>query len=154
MGLIFRKAKKSDVISIVQMLADDPLGQKREAFATPLPPQYYTAFENINQDSNQELVVVENMDKKIIGTLQLSFIPYLTYQGGIRAQIEAVRIHKNYRGQGLGENFFKWAINRAKERGAHVLQLTTDKKRPDAIRFYEKLGFKPSHEGMKLHFNT
>ena len=154
MGLNFRKAKKSDVISIVQMLADDPLGQKREAFATPLPPQYYTAFENINQDSNQELVVVENMDKKIIGTLQLSFIPYLTYQGGIRAQIEAVRIHKNYRGQGLGENFFKWAINRAKERGAHVLQLTTDKKRPDAIRFYEKLGFKPSHEGMKLHFNT
>ena len=136
------------------MLADDPLGQKREAFANPLPQKYYTAFENINKDQNQELMVVENEAKEIIGTLQLTFIPYLTYQGGIRAQIEAVRIHKAYRGKGLGKQFFEWAINRAKEKGAHVLQLTSDKKRPDAIRFYEKLGFRASHEGMKLHFNN
>ena len=152
MDLIFRKATKADVFFIVQMLADAPLGQKREAFATPLPKKYYTAFEYISADTNQELMVVENEVQAIIGTLQLTFIPYLTYQGGVRAQIEAVRIHKDFRGKGLGKQFFKWAINRAKERGAHVLQLTSDKKRPDAIRFYEKLGFKGSHEGMKLHF--
>lgn len=151
MELNFRKATKSDVIFIVEMLADDPLGQKREAYATPLQKKYYTAFENISKDTNQELMVVENEAMDIIGTLQLTFIPYLTYQGGVRAQIEAVRIHKDYRGKGLGEQFFIWAINRAKTKGAHVLQLTSDKKRPSAIRFYEKLGFKASHEGMKLH---
>lgn len=82
----------------------------------------------------------------------MSFIQYLTYQGGVRAQIEAVRIGREYRGQGFGERFFQWAIERAKERKAHVLQLTTDKQRPNAVRFYENLGFKASHEGMKLHF--
>ena len=75
----------------------------------------------------------------------------MTYQGGVRAQIEAVRIRKEQRGKGYGELLFKWAIERAKERDAHVLQLTTDKKRPEAINFYQKLGFKASHEGMKLH---
>jgi len=151
MNLHFRKATKKDVYFIVQMLADDPLGQLREKFMDPLPEQYYLAFEKINVDSNQDLMIIENEEEEIVGTLQLSFIPYLTYQGGIRAQIEAVRIHKKYRGQGLGEQFFQWAIQRAKEKGAHVLQLTTDKKRPDAIRFYERLGFVASHEGMKLH---
>jgi GNAT superfamily N-acetyltransferase len=82
----------------------------------------------------------------------LSFIQYLTYRGGIRAQIEAVRIRKDKRGLGIGKTMFKWAINRAKERNAHLLQLTTDKKRPKAIKFYEDLGFKATHEGMKIHF--
>lgn len=152
MQLNFRKATKTDVHYIVEMLADDELGMKREDFKTPLPPAYLRAFEVIDQDSNQELIVVEE-SQEIIGTLQLSFIQYLTYQGGIRAQIEAVRIRQDHRGKGLGEKFFQWAIQRAKERQAHVLQLTTDKQRPDALRFYEKLGFKASHEGMKLHFN-
>ena len=92
-------------------------------------------------------------DLEIIGTLQLSFIQYLTYRGGIRAQIEAVRIRKDKRGLGIGKVMFEWAINRAKARKAHLLQLTTDKKRPKAIKFYEELGFKQSHEGMKMHFN-
>lgn len=152
MKISFRKAKKSDVFSIVKMLADDPLGSKREDFSDSLPEKYYRAFAQIVQDTNQELMVVENREQQIIGTLQLTFIPYLTYQGGVRAQIEAVRIKKEFRGKGLGEQFFQWAINRAKEKGVHVLQLTSDKKRPDAIRFYEKLGFKATHEGMKLHF--
>jgi len=103
MNLHFRKATKKDVYFIVQMLADDPLGQLREKFMDPLPEQYYLAFEKINVDSNQDLMIIENEEEEIVGTLQLSFIPYLTYQGGIRAQIEAVRIHKKYRGQGLGE---------------------------------------------------
>jgi GNAT superfamily N-acetyltransferase len=149
----FRKAKKTDVPKIVQLIANDKLGKLREDYQVPLPEKYYTAFDHIDKDENQELIVIEDDEKVIIGTLQLSFIQYLTYQGGIRAQIEAVRIREDQRGKGIGEQLFRWAIARAKERGAHVLQLTTDKKRPEALKFYEKLGFIASHEGMKLHFD-
>ena len=150
----FRKAIINDISKIVEMIADDELGKTREDFRIPLPNEYYEAFENIDTDKNQELIVVENENFEIIGTLQLSFIQYLTYQGGIRTQIEAVRIRKDQRGMGLGKKMFEWAINRAQERKAHLLQLTTDKKRPKAIRFYENLGFKTSHEGMKMHFEN
>ena len=148
----FRKATECDLPQIVEMIADDELGQTRENFQIPLPPEYLNAFKHIDTDQNQELIVVENEAFEIIGTLQLSFIQYLTYQGGVRAQIEAVRIRKDKRGMGIGKQMFKWAIDRAKERKAHLLQLTTDKKRPNAVRFYEDLGFKPTHEGMKMHF--
>ena len=147
----FRKAAKSDVVEIVRMIADDELGKTRENFQIPLPEEYVLAFEKINSDKNQELIVVEDDSSEIIGTLQLSFIQYLTYRGGVRSQIEAVRIRKDKRGLGIGKIMFEWAIKRAKERKAHLLQLTTDKKRPEAIKFYENLGFKASHEGMKLH---
>ena len=152
--MIFRKATKQDLPKIIEMIANDKLGQLREDFQNPHPSKYYQAFENIDQDKNQELMVIENENKEIIGTLQLSFIQYLTYQGGIRAQIEAVRIREDQRGKGIGEQLFKWAIKRSKERRAHLLQLTTDKKRPEAIHFYAKLGFIASHEGMKLHFEN
>ncbi len=152
MKMKFRKATKNDVADIVAMIADDELGKTRENFQIPLPSEYLTAFENIDTDENQELVVVENENSEIIGTLQLSFIQYLTYRGGIRAQIEAVRIRKDQRGLGIGKAMFEWAINRAKERNAHLLQLTTDKKRPKAKKFYADLGFKATHEGMKIHF--
>ncbi|NKI32682.1 GNAT family N-acetyltransferase [Croceivirga thetidis] len=147
-----RPANKNDVAAIVEMLANDKLGSQREEFRNPLPNAYLKAFESINTDPYQELVVMEDESEMVIGTLQLSFIQYLTYQGGIRAQIEQVRIHESQRGKGLGKVLFEWAINRSKERGAHLVQLTTDKKRPDALRFYESLGFKASHEGMKLKF--
>jgi GNAT superfamily N-acetyltransferase len=137
----FRKATSKDVSIIVEMIADDELGKKRENFKIPLPKEYIIAFENINSDENQELIVVENDGLETIGTLQLTFIQYLTYRGGIRAQIEAVRIRKDKRGLGIGKIMFEWAINRAKDKGAHLLQLTTDKKRPKAIKFYENLGF-------------
>ena len=149
----FREATKNDLLQIVEMITDDELGKTRENYQIPLPVEYLNAFEKINSDENQELIVVENEDLEIIGTLQLSFIQYLTYRGGIRAQIEAVRIRNDKRGLGIGKIMFEWAINRAKERKVHLLQLTTDKKRPKAIKFYEKLGFKQSHEGMKMHFN-
>ena len=148
----FRKATKNDVSKIVEMIADDELGKTRENYQIPLPTEYLVAFENINTDENQELIVVENENSEVIGTLQLSFIQYLTYRGGIRAQIEAVRIRKDQRGLGIGKTMFEWAIQKAKERNAHLLQLTTDKKRPKAIKFYEDLGFKATHEGMKIHF--
>lgn len=147
-----RKAESNDLASIVEMIADDLLGKKRENFQVPLPKEYLDAFEKIQSDKNQELMILEDENAEVIGTLQLSFIQYLTYRGGIRAQIEAVRIRKDKRGLGIGKILFEWAIERAKERKAHVLQLTTDKQRPDAIRFYEELGFISTHEGMKLHF--
>lgn len=148
----FRNATKNDLEHIVAMIADDELGKKRENYQLPLPKAYISAFEQIISDKNQELIVVENEQNEIIGTLQLSFLQYLTYQGGIRAQIEAVRIRKDQRGKGIGKKMFLWAIERAKEKGAHLIQLTSDKQRPKAIQFYETLGFKASHEGMKLHF--
>ena len=148
----FREANKDDISSIVQLIADDELGSKRENFTLPIPIEYKIAFDKIDSDENQELIVVENELLEIIGTLQLSFIQYLTYQGGIRAQIEAVRIRKDKRGLGIGKAMFEWAIIRAKERKAHLIQLTTDKKRLDAIKFYKDLGFINSHQGMKMHF--
>jgi GNAT superfamily N-acetyltransferase len=148
----FRKATRNDLAKIVEMIADDELGKTRENYQIPLPTKYLIAFENIDTDQSQELIVVENENSEIIGTLQISFIQYLTYSGGIRAQIEAVRIRKDQRGLGIGKTMFEWAISRAKERNAHLLQLTTDKKRPKAIKFYEELGFKATHEGMKMHF--
>lgn len=146
-----RKATKKDIPTIVEMLVNDKLGSLREDYQEPLPQKYYNAFINIDTDPNQELMVIENESHQVIGTLQLSFIQYLTYQGGIRAQIEAVRIHEEYRSKGIGKLLFEWAIQKATEKGAHVLQLTTDKKRPEALHFYQKLGFEASHEGMKLH---
>ncbi|RNC89737.1 MAG: GNAT family N-acetyltransferase [Allomuricauda sp.] len=150
--MVIREARKEDVPSIVEMLANDKLGSQREQFQNPLPASYNEAFERIKTDPNHELVVLEDASGTLIGTLQLSFLPYLTYQGGTRAQIEQVRIHENQRGKGLGKMLFEWAINRAKEKGAHLVQLTTDKKRPEALKFYESLGFQASHEGMKLKF--
>ena len=147
----FRKATKSDVPSIVEMLANDELGKIRENYKDPLPKEYLRAFNAIDSDPNQELMVLENKHRNIVGTFQMSFIPYLTYRGGLRAQIEAVRIRQEYRGQGMGKAMLQWAIKRAQERKAHVLQLTTDKQRPEAMKFYEDLGFKPTHEGMKMH---
>lgn len=146
-----RKATREDVPFIVAMLADDKLGKKREDYRDPLPTKYFDAFDKIDADPNQNLIVAED-NGEVIGTAQLSFIPYLTYQGGVRAQIEAVRIKASRRGSGLGELLFKWMIAKAEDEGAHVLQLTTDKQRPDALRFYEKLGFNATHEGMKMHF--
>lgn len=149
--MLIRQAKDEDVSAIVAMLANDTLGRLREDFQNPLAQSYLRAFDKIDNNPNQELVVMEAEDGSIVGTLQLSFLQYLTYQGGMRAQIEQVRIHENFRGKGLGKLLFQWAIDRSKEKRAHVVQLTTDKKRPDALRFYEELGFEASHEGMKLH---
>jgi GNAT superfamily N-acetyltransferase len=148
----FRKATENDIFIIVEMMADDLLGKKRENFQTPLPISYINAFKKINADENQELIVLENEKLEVIGTLQLSFIQYISYCGGIRAQIENVFIRKEQRGLGIGKKMFEWAINRAKEKNAHMVQLTSNKVRSRAIKFYENLGFKATHEGMKLHF--
>ena len=149
--MTFRKATKTDVPAIVALLADDILGAKREDARHPLPDCYMNAFGNIEEDKNQELIVADDEKGMIVGTLQLTFIQYLNYKGGIRALIESVRIHKEFRGKALGSEMIGWAVERSKERGAHIIQLTTDKQRPEAIKFYEKLGFVASHEGFKMH---
>jgi len=150
--LRFRRAVRGDLPAIVAMLADDPIGAKRENFVLPLPNAYGDAFDAIDRDPNNELVVADAGDGRAIGVLQLTFIPYLTYQGGWRALIEGVRVAADHRSSGVGRRLFQWALQRARDRGCHVVQLTSDKARPDAIRFYESLGFVATHEGMKLHF--
>jgi len=149
-GISIRTATRDDLPAIIAMLANDHLGSKRERNADPLPDVYYRAFDAIDGDPNNEVVVAER-DGKVIGTLQLTLIPNLTYQGGVRALIEGVRVDSTVRSVGIGRILFEWAIDQAKQRGCHMVQLTADKTRPDAHRFYESLGFSASHEGMKLH---
>ncbi len=147
--LTFRLAAEDDLIAIIQMLADDSLGALREKIEMPLLEAYLQAFVRIKNDGNQELTIAE-INGEIVGTFHLTFIQYLTHQGGLRAQIEAVRVSSAHRGKGIGTQLFSYAIGRAKQKGCYLVQLTTDKQRPRAIRFYETLGFVATHEGMKL----
>ena len=149
MQLEFRQATESDLEQLVSMLSDDELGALREDNSSPLNPDYLSAYSQIESDPNNELAVME-VDGEIAGMLQLTFIPYLTHIGSWRCLIEGVRVHSRYRGQGLGKQFLKWAISRAKDRNCSIVQLTSDKTRPAAIHFYETLGFKATHEGFKL----
>lgn len=146
----FRLATRSDLPSIVRLLADDGLGSQRERYEDPLPAPYYSAFEQIHSDPNHELIVAER-NGEVIGTLHLMYLPSISYQGGLRAQIESVRVDKRFQSQGIGGEMMKWTMERAKKRGAHIVQLTTHKTREDAHRFYERLGFKETHLGMKLN---
>lgn len=149
MQLRYRVAKPADLENLVALLSNDPLGSKREDSTTPLNDAYTAALNAIEDDPNNELLVVE-LESSLVGMLQITFIPYLTHIGSWRCLIEAVRIHSDFRGQGIGEQMLKYAIKVAKDRGCSIVQLTSDKQRPDAIRFYEKLGFKATHEGFKL----
>ncbi len=148
-----RLARRDDVPCVVRMLADDAIGATRERAETPLPDEYWTAFEAIDADPRQNLIVAL-LDDKIVGTLQLTFIPYLTHRGGERALIEGVRVDAAQRGGGVGRQMLEWVIEQARERGCRMVQLTTDKRRPDARRFYESLGFVASHEGMKRSLDS
>lgn len=133
------------------MLADDVLGAAREQYASPLPQSYYEAFEAIDRDPNHELIVGE-LDARVVAALQLTCIPDLSRRGSWRAVIEGVRVDSSLRSGGIGRKLVEWAIDRAREKGCGLVQLTSDKRRRDAIRFYESLGFVASHEGMKLEF--
>ncbi len=145
-----REAVRADVPTIVSLLADDDLGRQRESVEDPLDPSYLEAFDAIDADPNHLLVVLEE-DGEVDGCLQLSFLPYLTFRGGWRAQIEGVRIASRSRGTGRGRLLFQWAIEEARRRNCHLVQLTTNAERPDALAFYEALGFQVSHQGLKLY---
>ena len=144
--VIFRDARREDVPAIVALLADDILGAEREAAADEA---YQAAFEQVESDPRSRLIVAEE-DGQVAGTLQLNMLPGLSRRGTLRAQIEGVRVAAAFRGRGLGRAMIEWAIGVAREQGCGLVQLTSDKRRPDALRFYESLGFTASHEGFKL----
>lgn len=147
--LKFRAAKIEDLAAIVAMLADDILGKDREDSRTPPNPRYVSALQAIIADPNQMQVVAE-LNGELVGTMQLSFIPGIARMGAWRGQIEGVRTRAGHRGAGIGQAMFEWAIEESRQRGCSLVQLTTDKDRPDAHRFYEKLGFVATHLGYKL----
>lgn len=147
--ITFRHAQAADLPILIAMLADDQLGQTRESASLPLDPSYLAAFAAIESDPNQQLIVAVS-DNQIVGSLQLTFIPGLARRGAWRGLIEAVRVAAAHRNAGIGQQLFDWAIAQCKARGCQLVQLTTDKTRTDAHRFYQRLGFVNSHEGYKL----
>lgn len=154
-GGIFRlrQASPADLPAIVRLLADDSLGAGRERAGDMAP--YERAFAAIDADPSHLLIVGEllpagNAQAPVVATFQLSFLPGISRQGAWRAQIEGVRVADSLRGQGLGNVMVQWAIDESRRRGCTLMQLTTHKTRRAAHRFYERLGFEASHEGMKL----
>ncbi len=145
--VVLRRARREDIPAIVAMLADDALGGTRES-TDDLSP-YYAAYDEIGDDPNNLLLVAES-GGHIVGTLQVNILRGLARKAAKRAQIEAVRVSSAYRGRGFGEQIFRAAIAMARQQGCALVQLTTDKSRKDAHRFYERLGFQSTHEGMKL----
>lgn len=143
---VFRDATHADLEKIVKLLADDVLGATRES--AEVNEHYEAAFAAIEADPNNRLIVAD-AGGDVIATCQLTYIPGLTYMGSSRAQIEGVRVAGDLRGHGVGHAMLAYAIEEARRRGCRVVQLTTDRQRPEAIRFYQKVGFRPSHMGLR-----
>jgi ribosomal protein S18 acetylase RimI-like enzyme len=143
--VIFRSATEADLPAIVALLADDEIGAGREGESD----RYLTAFRDVSADPRNHVVVAE-VGGEVAGTLQLTYIPGLSRMGTERAHIEGVRVASAHRGRGLGREMISWAVDQAKRRGCGLVQLTSDKRRTDAIRFYASLGFESTHEGLKL----
>jgi ribosomal protein S18 acetylase RimI-like enzyme len=144
-----RRAVAADLPGIIALLADDDLGRGREDTSAAALPRYAAAFAGLASDPNQ-VPVVMMIDGRVAGYLQITFIPGLSRQGMWRGLIESVRIDKALRGQGLGDQLMRFAIEQCRAKGCKLVQLTTDKTRADAHRFYIRIGFVASHEGMKL----
>ncbi|HEX6873964.1 MAG TPA: GNAT family N-acetyltransferase [Micromonosporaceae bacterium] len=145
--MIFREAVPADLPAIVALLADDVLGRSRDA--TVMDEAYERAFGEIEADPRNLLMVAEQ-EGQVVACLQVTYIPGLGRHGAERALVEAVRVRSDRRGQGIGAQLMHWVIDAARQRGCALVQLTTDKSRHDAHRFYTRLGFVASHEGMKL----
>ena len=149
-SLIIRPARKEDVREIVHLVnAGGPGGKPRGVIPDPFPLYYFETFEKISANPSCRLMVAE-MEGKVIGTFQLNFLTYLAAKGRDDIQVEAIHVKQEYRGQGIGTEMMKWVIAEAKRRNCRRIQLTSDKTRQDAHRFYERCGFKATHEGMKL----
>jgi GNAT superfamily N-acetyltransferase len=141
-----RRASAADVPALVRLMADDAISAGRES--ADLAP-YERAFARIDSDPDQLLVVGE-VDGEPACTLQLTVIPGLARGGALRGQVEAVRVRSDLRRRGIGDALLRWAADELRSRGCAVAQLTTDKRRHDAHRFYARLGWANSHEGFKL----
>ncbi|ETA51121.1 GNAT family N-acetyltransferase [Ponticoccus alexandrii] len=146
---MMRRATRADLPAIVALLADDTLGAGREDASLPLNAAYLSAFEAIERDENQFFAVAEQ-DGALLGCLHLTFLPGISRLGAWRGQVESVRVAAATRGSGLGRRMLEWAAETARARGCTLVQLTTDKTRPEAHRFYESLGYQPTHIGYKL----
>ena len=144
----FRIATENDLPAIFALMADDEISRAREGHQATVTPNALAAFREIDADANNELWVAE-LDGAVIATLQLTFIPGLARDGLKRAQVESVRVHSDHRSQGVGEKLLEAAMDRARARGCAMMQLTTDTRRAAAQRFYGRLGFEPTHVGMK-----
>lgn len=147
--MVIREAVQDDVEAIRALLADDKLGAGREDLSAEGLAHYKEAFDEIARDARNHLMVAEQVGV-VVGVYQVTYIPYLSRGGNERALIEAVRVSSSLRGHGIGRKMMEFALEAARVRGCLLAQLTTDKTRPDAHRFYESLGFTASHEGMKL----
>lgn len=147
--ILIRKAEKNDIEAILQIMLEDMIGEKEDYDGNKIHENYIKAFETINRNDWQYLAVaVQN--SKVIGTFQLSFIPNIIYTGALICLVEAVLVSSEYRGKGIGSYMMKWAIDTAKEKGCRLVELTSNKLRNDAHRFYKQLGFIATHEGFKL----
>lgn len=152
-GIKIREAVINDLPYIIKLMADDTLGRERENYTTPLNQCYIDAFNHIRDDKNSILLV--SCDKeKAIGCLQITFTQYLSHKGSMRATIENVHVDESYRNLGIGTQLMKYALSLAKDKNCSIVQLTSNKTRKDAHRFYERLGFHATHEGMKLSFES
>lgn len=149
---LFRAATEDDLLGIVRLYADDVLRAESEVTTAPLDPRYARAFAEIARDRNQLLAVADDAGE-LVGTLQLTFIPGLMFRGAWRGQIESVRVASARRGQDLGERLVRWAVELCRERGCATVQLMSTAGRTDAHRFYERLGFEPTHTGFKLQLD-
>jgi GNAT superfamily N-acetyltransferase len=148
--LTCRIATRSDVPVILELLADDEVSRTRDgAVSETADAAHWAAFEAIDADPRNELIVADD-DGEVVGTFQLTFTPSLSRGGRERMTIEAVRVRSDRRGRGVGRWMMEWALDRGRERGCGIAQLTTDKRRSDAHRFYESIGFRATHEGMKM----
>ena len=146
----FRDMRRDDLLDVIRLLADDVLGQNRETASEGIDPAYAEAFDAIERDANNRLIVAD-VSGEVIGCMQLTIIPHLTFKGGTRLQIEGVRVDKRYRSQKIGAAMIDWAIAFGRTEDCHVVQLTSNKDREDALRFYEERGFQASHVGFKLY---
>jgi GNAT superfamily N-acetyltransferase len=148
-SVAFRRAVPDDLPRIVALLADDPIGRVRENAGPQLDARYRDAFAAIERDANH-LLAVADRGGNVVGVLQLSFIPGLTRRGMWRGQVEGVRVAADERAGGIGRAMIEWAIEECRRHGCGLVQLTSDKRRSAAHRFYDSLGFEATHQGYKL----
>ena len=148
-NILMRRATENDLPQMIGLLANDALGREREVNQTPVLPAYLEAFRRIDADGSNDLIVA-CVEEQVVGLMQLTVTPHLTYQGGVRGTIEGVRVDLRHRGRGIGRQMLGWAIEYFRERGCHLVQLTTNIRRPEAKAFYESVGFAATHHGMKL----
>jgi GNAT superfamily N-acetyltransferase len=151
MPLAYRAATPADLPFIIALIVEDSVISTGDDPADAAHPDYVNALAEITADPNEQMIIVED-DSVPVGCFQLSYLPGLMRRGMKRGQIEVVHVAQTHRNRGIGGEMMRWAVERCRENGCSMVQLTSNKKRLDAHRFYERLGFLKSHEGFKFYF--